>query len=582
MSGTLAYNMRPQSLLDILGQKHIIGKNGLFTKFVEKNHPMSVILYGPPGCGKTTLAMALAHDLNMPCRTFNASTGNKKEMDLIIEEAKLSNGLFVIIDEIHRMNKMKQDNLLPYVESGLLIIVGCTTANPYHSINPAIRSRCQIIEVKPLTHDDIIQGLHRALDSEKGYHHLYQCDEEVLQHIARLSSGDIRFAYNCLEVCTIISHDNHITIEDAKNALTQANGQFDKDEDQYYDTLSGLQKSIRGSDPNGAMYYFAKLIEYNDIESLERRVLVCAYEDVGLANPNACMRTVAAFQAARTVGFPEARIPIASQNPDIRQITQNKKKVIVLNKCDLADEKDNQKWREYFIKKGCKAVLVDSNNGLGINEVIKQVQEVMIDEMQKHADKGRKGRKIRAMIVGIPNVGKSSFINRIAKKNSAGVANRPGVTKQKQWIRINDNIELMDTPGVLWPKFENEEIALNLAYTGTIKDDILAITEIAYSLTKFLLENYRKNLLERYSLDEQVVNEILEQDQMENENIYEIMQLIGKKRGAIISGGNIDDEKTSKIILDDFRSGKLGRITIEKVKRVVEVQDVIKSNLSCH
>ena len=291
MSGTLAYNMRPQSLSDILGQEHITGENGLFTKFVEKNHPMSVILYGPPGCGKTTLAMALAHDLNMPFRTFNASTGNKKEMDLIIEEAKLSNGLFVIIDEIHRMNKMKQDNLLPYVESGLLIIVGCTTANPYHSINPAIRSRC--------------------------YHTQYTCDEEVFKHIARLSSGDIRFAYNCLEVCSIIAHENHITIEDAKNALTQANAQFDKDEDQYYDTLSGLQKSIRGSDPNGAMYYFAKLIEYNDIESLERRVLVCAYEDVGLANPNACMRTVAAFQAARTVGFPEARIPIASAIIDL-------------------------------------------------------------------------------------------------------------------------------------------------------------------------------------------------------------------------------------------------------------------------
>ena len=294
MSGTLAYNMRPQSLSDILGQEHIIGENGLFTKFVEKNHPMSVILYGPPGCGKTTLAMALAHDLNMPFRTFNASTGNKKEMDLIIEEAKLSNGLFVIIDEIHRMNKMKQDNLLPYVESGLLIIVGCTTANPYHSINPAIRSRCQIVEVKPLQKEHIIQGLHKALKSEKGYHNQYTCDEEVFKHIARLSSGDIRFAYNCLEVCSIIAH-----------------------EDQYYDTLSGLQKSIRGSDPNGAMYYFAKLIEYNDIESLERRVLVCAYEDVGLANPNACMRTVAAFQAARTVGFPEARIPIASAIIDL-------------------------------------------------------------------------------------------------------------------------------------------------------------------------------------------------------------------------------------------------------------------------
>ena len=162
--------------------------------------------------------------------------------------------------------------------------------------------------------------------------------------------------------------------------------------------------------------------------------------------------------------------------------------------------------------------------------------------------------------------GKSSFINRVAKNSRLEVGNKPGVTKKKQWIRVNEKIELLDTPGVLWPKFESEKVALNLSFTGTIKDDILAITEIAYSLTKFLLENYRKNLLERYSLDEQVINEILEQDQMENENIYEIIQLIGKKRGAIISGGNIDDEKTSKIILDDFRSGKLGRITIEKTK----------------
>lgn len=315
MNGTLAYNMRPKSLNDILGQKHIIGDKGLFTKFVEKKHPMSVILYGPPGCGKTTLAMALAHDLDMPFRTFNASTGNKKEMDIIIEEAKLTNGLFVIIDEIHRMNKMKQDNLLPYVESGLLIIVGCTTANPYHSINPAIRSRCQIVEVKPLTNEDIIEGLNKAL--EVAYNNQYTCDEDVLKHIARLSSGDIRFAYNALELCTIISDNNHLSIEDAKKALVEANGQFDKDEDQYYDTLSGLQKSIRGSDPNGAMYYLAKLIEYNDIESLERRVLVCAYEDIGLANPNACMRTVMAFQAAKTVGFPEARIPIASAIIDL-------------------------------------------------------------------------------------------------------------------------------------------------------------------------------------------------------------------------------------------------------------------------
>lgn len=314
---TLAYQMRPQSLNDILGQDHIIGKKGLFTKFVEKKHPMSIILYGPPGCGKTTLAMALANDLNMPYRVFNASTGNKKEMDMIIEEAKLSNGLFVIIDEVHRMNKMKQDNLLPYVESGLLIIAGCTTANPYHSINPAIRSRCQIVEVKPLTNIEIIQGLQKALISDKGLKNQFKCDNHVLVHIANLSSGDIRFAYNCLELCSIVCENNTITLDDAKNAILQANGQFDKDEDQYYDTLSGLQKSIRGSDPNGAMYYLAKLIEYNDIESLERRVLVCAYEDVGLANPNACMRTMMAFQAAKIIGFPEARIPIASAIIDL-------------------------------------------------------------------------------------------------------------------------------------------------------------------------------------------------------------------------------------------------------------------------
>ena len=261
----------------------------------------------------------------------------------------------------------------------------------------------------------------------------------------------------------------------------------------------------------------------------------------------------------------DARIPISSQNPDIKQITQNKKKIIVLNKYDLADEKENQKWIEYFNKKGHKAILVDALSGKGINETIRLIQKEMEEDLKKIADKGRIGRKIRVMIVGIPNVGKSSFINRIAKKTSAEVGNKPGVTKQKQWIRINDKIELLDTPGVLWPKFESEEVGMHLAITGTIKDDILELTEIAYSLTKFLLENYRENLIQRYSLDEKQIEEISNQDQPENENIYEIMQLIGKKRGAVASGGRIDDDKTSKIILDDFRSGKLGKITIEKI-----------------
>ena len=209
--------------------------------------------------------------------------------------------------------------------------------------------------------------------------------------------------------------------------------------------------------------------------------------------------------------------------------------------------------------------MVDSNSGRGIDECIRQIEKIMQIDLDAHAEKGRTGRKIRAMILGIPNVGKSSFINRISKRTTAGVGNKPGVTKQKQWIRINENIELMDTPGVLWPKFESEEVALNLAFTGTIKDDILEITEIAYQLTKFLLKEYKSNLLERYSLDENEVNEILQQEQAENQNIYEVMQLIGRKRGAIISGGNVDDEKTSRIILDDFRTGKLGKISLEKI-----------------
>ena len=190
----------------------------------------------------------------------------------------------------------------------------------------------------------------------------------------------------------------------------------------------------------------------------------------------------------------DARIPIASQNPDMVEITKNKKKIIVLNKCDLANEKQNQKWVEYFKTKNIPAVLTNSNSGKGIDICIKEIEKCMEDMKAQESKKGRIGRKIRAMVIGIPNVGKSSFINRISKKTSAGVGNRPGVTKQKQWIRVNEKVELLDTPGVLWPKFENEEIALHLAYTGTIKEDILDRTEVAFYLTKFLLENYKDYL----------------------------------------------------------------------------------------
>lgn len=259
----------------------------------------------------------------------------------------------------------------------------------------------------------------------------------------------------------------------------------------------------------------------------------------------------------------DARIPISSQNPDIASIIKTKKKIIVLNKCDLADEQKNQLWLKYFEKKGIPAVLTDSNSGKGIDPFIRKIENMMSADLQSQADRGRIGRKIRAMILGIPNVGKSSFINRISKRTTAGVGNKPGVTKQKQWIRINDKIELLDTPGVLWPKFESEEVALNLAFTGTIKEEILERVDIAYYLIKFLIENDRKKLCERYKMSETLIEEKMAQDKPENENIYEIMLEIGRKRGCIISGGNIDEEKTARIILDEFKNGIIGKITIE-------------------
>lgn len=261
----------------------------------------------------------------------------------------------------------------------------------------------------------------------------------------------------------------------------------------------------------------------------------------------------------------DARIPMSSQNPDLQEIAKSKKKIIVLNKCDLADEQENKKWVSYFEKNGIKAILTDANSGLAINEVTRQIENIMKDEISKNAEKGRIGKSIRVMILGIPNVGKSSFINRISKKTSAGVGNKPGVTKQKQWIRLSNNIELLDTPGVLWPKFENEKVALNLAFTGTIKDDILEKTEIAFYLLKFLLENYKENVTGRYKISNEEFENIVENNQNPNEQIMDIFRLIGKKRGAIVSGGNVDEEKVANIILDDFRTGKLGKISLEKV-----------------
>lgn len=263
----------------------------------------------------------------------------------------------------------------------------------------------------------------------------------------------------------------------------------------------------------------------------------------------------------------DSRIPISSRNPDINTLVQGKKKIIVLNKSDLADEKETIKWVEHFKAQKIPAVITDANSGKGIKEVIKQAELIMKDELDKREEKGRFGRKIRIMILGIPNVGKSSFINRLANKNSLEVGNKPGVTRKKQWIKISNSIELLDTPGVLWPKFESDEVALNLAYTGTIKDDVLEKTDVAFYFLKYMLENEIDKLVARYNLSEQeLLNSLKNQTRPENEIIYDIMLQIGKTRGAVVSGGNVDDVKTANIILEDFRSGKLGRITLEKIQ----------------
>lgn len=261
----------------------------------------------------------------------------------------------------------------------------------------------------------------------------------------------------------------------------------------------------------------------------------------------------------------DARIPLASQNPDIKEIIKDKKRLVILNKSDLSCEKENKKWIEYFSKNDVPAVLVDSVSGKGIQETIKKIEQIYDNE--KYENKGRIGKSIRIMILGIPNVGKSSFINRIAKKTAAQTGNKPGVTRQKQWIRVSDRIELLDTPGVLWPKISDQKVAMNLAFTGTIKDDILQTEEIGFELLKTLTKNYMQNLIERYKLTEEQINDIIQnQEQEENEKVLEIMNMIGKKRGAVISGGEINIEKVANILIDDFRSGKLGKITLEKVE----------------
>ena len=301
----LADKLRPKKLDDIIGQSHLIGEGKILTNLVKNKKLFSMIFYGKPGIGKTSIANALVNELGLHYKFLNATINNKADFDTAIMEAKMYGDMVLIIDEIHRMNKDKQDLLLPYIENGTIILIGLTTSNPYHKINPAIRSRCQIFELHELDSKDIKEGLKKA---SKNFEDI-KVDDDTLEYIANLSSGDMRFALNLLEV-SYYSGDKTITIETVKKINSKPVFFHDKDGDGHYDVISALQKSIRGSDVDASLHYLARLIEAEDLDIIYRRLSVIAYEDIGLANPGIGPRVMAAISAAELVGLPEARIPL--------------------------------------------------------------------------------------------------------------------------------------------------------------------------------------------------------------------------------------------------------------------------------
>lgn len=301
----LADKLRPKKIDDIIGQKHLVGEGKILTNLAKNKKLFSMIFYGKPGIGKTSIATALVSELEMHYKFLNATVNNKSDFDTAILEAKMYGDMVLIIDEIHRMNKDKQDLLLPYIENGTIILIGLTTSNPYHKINPAIRSRCQIFELHELSKEDIIDGLNKALPKLDNI----KIDKDAIDYVANLASGDMRFALNLLEVA-YYSSDKKITLEDIKKINNKPVFFHDKDGDGHYDVLSALQKSIRGSDVDASLHYLARLIEAEDLDSIYRRLSVIAYEDIGMANPGIGPRVMAAISAAELVGLPEARIPL--------------------------------------------------------------------------------------------------------------------------------------------------------------------------------------------------------------------------------------------------------------------------------
>lgn len=324
MNKPLAYRMRPTNIDEVVGQTHLVGEGKIIRRMVDAKMLSSMILYGPPGIGKTSIASAIAGSTQYAFRILNAATDSKKDLQIVAEEAKMSGSVILLLDEVHRLDKPKQDFLLPHLENGRIILIGATTENPYISINPALRSRSQIFELKPLAISDIQLALERALnDSKNGlaeYH--AEVDERASLHLARATNGDLRSALNSLELAVKSTKPDEdgvirITLEIAEECVQRKALTHDKDGDAHYDVISALQKSIRGSDVNAALHYLGRLIEAGDLPIISRRLIVIAYEDIGLANPGACQRAVISVQAAERLGFPEARIPLANTVVDL-------------------------------------------------------------------------------------------------------------------------------------------------------------------------------------------------------------------------------------------------------------------------
>ena len=321
----LAYRMRPQTLDQVVGQQHLIGPGKIIRRMVEARLLSSMILYGPPGIGKTSIASAIAGSTKYAFRKLNAATDGKKQLQQVAAEGKMSGTVILLLDEIHRLDKTKQDFLLPLLESGQVILIGATTENPYISISPAIRSRCQIFELKPLSAQDASNAIDRALtDKENGLgNYPVELTDDARALLIEKGNGDLRSTLNSLELAVLSTKqelkDNHqdtdsivITQQEMADSIQMKVKNFDSSGDGNYDLVSAFQKSIRGSDTDAALHYLARLIESGDLISICRRLSVIAYEDVGLANPSAAEHAILAIQAAQTLGFPEARIPLAN------------------------------------------------------------------------------------------------------------------------------------------------------------------------------------------------------------------------------------------------------------------------------